>query len=356
MSTSGEDPFLVSSAPPAPPRNKRGDVLAGRYELLELVGRGGSASVFRGLDRLLHRTVAIKVAYPEDSKQRARLIREARIGAQLHHSFLMPVLDLGIENHCLYIVMPYIAGPTLGARINAGRLPWRTASIFVHQLLVGLAVLHGAGVVHRDVKSDNCLLWHDASGTRLILADFGLARVGHTALSGMPSHNTSQVIGSIGYMAPERIDSPGDVRSDVYSAGVVLFEALTRRLPFRGYQGEVLWGHAQESPSAPSSIVSSLPHAFDDLIATALAKEPRDRFQTAGEFDAALLTVIGPGEVDVIPTAGVDRVFRALSAWEDCSVSRAIVEARHAEVCDRRWAGFRELLEVVREAEVGAGQ
>ncbi len=332
-------------------RNKRGDVLAGRYELLELIGRGGSANVFRGLDRLLQRTVAIKVAHPEGSKQRARLIREARVGAQLHHAYLMPVLDLGFKNNCLYIVMPYITGPTFRARINAGRLPWRAASIFVHQLLVGLAVLHGAGVVHRDVKSDNCLLWHDASGTRLVLADFGLARVDQAALSGMPNHNTSQVIGSIAYMAPERIDSPGDARSDVYSAGVVLFEALTRRLPFRGERADVLWGHARRPPPAPSSIVSSLPRAFDDLVATALTKQPRDRFQTAGEFDAALLTVIGPGEVDVVPTAGVDRVLRALSAWEECSVSRAIVEARHAEGCDRRWAGFRELLEVVQEAE-----
>lgn len=207
-----ENLLLESSAPPQTPRNRRGDVLAGRYELLEQVARGGSGTVFKARDRRLGRHVAVKIAYPRDAKQRARLIREARIGAQLFHPSLMQVLDHGIESSCIYIVMPYIMGPTLRARVNAASLPWQTAGVFVHQLLVALAVLHNAGVVHRDVKSDNCLLSHNLTGERLILADFGLARIDRASLADLPAHQTSQVIASIGYMAPERIDSQGDIR------------------------------------------------------------------------------------------------------------------------------------------------
>ncbi len=345
-----EDIHLVSSAPPSAPRNRWGDILAGRYELLELIGRGGSGSVFKARDRRLGRPVAIKIAYPRDAKQRARLVREARIGAQLCHPNLMEVHDHGCENTCMYIVMPLVIGPTLRARVNAAPLPWQTAGVFVHQLLVALAVLHSVGVVHRDVKSDNCLLRHEISGDRLVLADFGLARVDQAALCDLPAHRTSQVIASIGYMAPERMDSHGDARSDVYSAGVVLFEALTRVLPFRGKPDEVLWQHGHEPPPPPSSM-ADVPREFDELIAQALAKDPRDRFQSVGAFDAALLRVVKVPQVEVVPTAGVEEVSRALFAWEQCDVTGALVEARKAEVCDRRWRCLRELIEVVRAAE-----
>lgn len=332
-----------------PPRKRRGDILADRYDLLDQIGRGGSGTVFKARDQRLSRQVAIKVSYPEDSKQRSRLIREARVGAQLNHPSLMQVLDHGVENDCVYIVMPLIVGPTLRSRVNAAPLPWQTACIFVHQLLVGLAVLHNAGVVHRDVKSDNCLLSHEITGDRLILADFGLARIDRASLRGLPAHQTSEILGSIGYIAPERIDSPGDSRSDIYSAGIVLFEALTRELPFRGSRDEVLWQHGHEPPQVPSSM-ADVPRELDDLIARALAKNPRGRFQSVGEFDAALLRVL-PRKLEAVPAAGVDQIARALLAWEQCDVTGALLEAREAEVCDRRWRCLRELLEVVRAAD-----
>ncbi len=340
----------AASGPETAPRHQRGDILANRYELLEMIGRGGSGCVFKARDPRLGRQVAIKIAYPRDAKQRARLIREARIGAQLHHPHLMQVLDQGSENNCIYIVMPCVMGPTLRARVNAAPLPWQTAGLYVHQLLVALAVLHNAGVVHRDIKSDNCLLSHDSTGDRLILADFGLARIDRASLADLPAHQTSELIASIGYMAPERIDSQGDARSDIYSTGIVLYEALTRRLPFRGPEDEVLWQHGHDPPKPPSS-VADVPKAFDELIAVALAKDPKDRFQTAGEFDAALLRVVHPGRSEILPAAGVEQVARALFAWEQCDVTGALAEAREAEVCDRRWRCLRELIEVVREVE-----
>ncbi len=262
----------------------------------------------------------------------------------------MPVLDFGLDHHCVYIVMPYVMGPTLSARINAGPLAWLPAGIFIHQLLAGLAVLHSAGVVHRDVKSGNCLLWQEVSGTRLLLADFGVARVDRSSLAGLPSHRTSEVMGSIGYMAPERVDSQGDARSDVYSAGIVLFEALTRMLPFRGQGGEVLRQHAEDPPPAPSSVVD-VPRGFDELIATALAKQPEHRFQTVGEFDAALLSVLGTTQAHALAPAGAEHALHALQAYADSDVTGALKKAGEAATCDLQWRYLRELLEVVHASE-----
>ena len=323
----------------------RGDLFGARYELLEQVGRGGSAVVWQVRDRVLARDVAIKVAQPRNEKSRLRLVREAQIGAQLGHPSLMPVLDFGGENGCVYIIMPLVAGPTLRARVNGGRLPWRTVAVWIHHLLAGLGLLHAAGYIHRDVKSENCLISTDASGDRLILADFGLART-------IDPCGTSEVIGSINYMAPERVtDVDVDARSDLYSVGVVLFEALTRRLPFPGAgQDDVIRLHAHEPPPRVSSLVD-VPDVFDEIVATALAKKPKDRFQSAAEFDEAMLRLIDDRELDAVPVAGSWEVLRAIEAWLESRGDSALEAAKQAARRDKRWGSLQTLFEVASLAE-----
>jgi len=323
----------------------RGDLFGARYELLEEVGRGGSAVVWQARDRVLARDVAIKVAQPRDEKSRCRLVREAQIGAQLRHPSLMPVLDFGRQSGCVYIVMPLVMGPTLRARINGGRLPWRTIAMWIHHLLQGLGLLHAGGYIHRDVKSENCLISTDASGDRLILADFGLART-------IEPCGTSEVIGSINYMAPERVtDVDVDARSDLYSVGVVLFEALTRRLPFPGAnQDAVIQLHATEPPPRVSGSVD-VPEAFDEIIATALAKTPVDRFQSAAEFDEAMLRLIDDRDPDAVPVAGSWEVLQAIEAWLESRSDSALEAAKQAARRDKRWGSLQTLFEVASLAE-----
>ncbi|MGB1016827.1 MAG: protein kinase domain-containing protein, partial [Nannocystaceae bacterium] len=168
-----------------------------------------------------------------------------------------------------------------------------------------------------------------------------------------PPGHRSPLVGSIGYLAPERLTSRGDARTDVYAAGVVLFETLTRRMPFQGSQEEILRQHAQEPAPRPSTI-AAIPKEFDAIVERALAKDLSQRFQTVGEFDGALLDVV-PREADVVPTIGLQQALLALMAWENCDLEQALEQAREAASRGRCWAMLRELLEVVAESGASAG-
>jgi len=229
--------------------------------------------------------------------------------------------------------------------ISVGVALGRTFAMWIHHLLAGLGLLHAGGYIHRDVKSENCLISTDASGDRLILLDFGLART-------IEPWGTSEVIGSINYMAPERVsDVDVDARSDLYSVGVVLFESLTRRLPFPGVgQDAVIRLHATEPPPRVSSLVD-VPEAFDEIISTALAKKPVDRFQSAAEFDEAILRLIDDRELDAVPVAGSWEVLRAIEAWLESRGDSALEAAKQAARRDKRWGSLQTLFEVANLAE-----
>ncbi|MCA9661436.1 MAG: protein kinase, partial [Myxococcales bacterium] len=162
----------------------RGATLAARYRLDELVGFGGSGNVYAALDLRLRRDVAVKVIHPyyaRDEQQRLRIRQEALLGARLAHEHLAPILDLGeyvSRGDVLpFIVMPLLRGRTLRDLLNQGAVPWQAAACWVHQLLLGLAALHGEGVIHRDVKPENCLLVRERERERLKLIDLGLAKL-----------------------------------------------------------------------------------------------------------------------------------------------------------------------------------
>lgn len=265
---------------------KVGDVLESRYRIDHPIARGGMSTVYRCVDLRLGRAVATKVMDPryiDDPVFRQRFRREARAMAQLSHPNLVNVYDFGSDGDHLFLVMELIRGGTLRELIaERGPMPPHAATSVVRAILTGLSVAHAAGMVHRDIKPDNVLINDDH---QVKLADFGLVR--STARS---TSTTDQIVGTVSYLSPEQVEG-SDIgpASDVYSTGILLFELLTGGTPFHG---ETDLAHAfarlQQDVPAPSSLIEGVPQLFDELVGTATARNPADRFTDAAEFLAAL--------------------------------------------------------------------
>ncbi len=261
-------------------------ITLGQYQLVEQIGRGGMATVYRAHQPALGRDVAVKVLRDLiDPAAAARFEREARAVASLHHPNILPLYDYGEDGGQRYFVTQYIlGGRTLADETAAGPLAPARALALMALVLDALAYAHGRGIVHRDVKPANVML---PSPDWPLLADFGIAEsLSATTQLTLPG----QIIGTANYMAPERAaDRPSDARSDLYSVGVVLFELLTGRLPFAGDSPlAVLVQHVNEPPPAPSAFAPGLPVAVERCVLRALAKDPTARQQSAGEFAAEL--------------------------------------------------------------------
>lgn len=266
-----------------------GDMLDNRYIIDRPIARGGMATVYRCVDTRLGREVAAKVmheSYVHDSVFRERFRREARAMAQLSHPNLVNVYDFaaqGEPTNQVFLIMELITGGTLRELLaERGPMPPHAAAEVMRAMLTGLAVAHQKGMVHRDIKPDNILINSDHS---VKLADFGLVRAASDI-----AHSTDQIVGTVAYLSPEQVDgSPITQASDVYSAGIVLFELLTGQQPFHG---DTPLAHAfarlHDVVPAPSSLIGGVPKLFDELVATATATNPRDRFHDASEFLAAL--------------------------------------------------------------------
>ena len=210
-----------------------GRLLDGRYEIGRLVARGGMATVYEAVDIRLERTVAVKVMHPDlaaDAEFVARFIREARSAARLSHFNVVAVFDQGSDGDAVYLAMEYVDGATLRDLMRMrGRLAPADALVIFEQVLGALGAAHKAGLVHRDVKPENVLLTEDG---RVKVADFGLAR----AIASTVTSNTiasGLIMGTVSYLSPEQVErSVADARSDVYAAGIVLFEMLTGEKPY----------------------------------------------------------------------------------------------------------------------------
>jgi eukaryotic-like serine/threonine-protein kinase len=260
-----------------------GQLLDGRYLVESQLARGGMAAVYLGRDVRLDRTVALKIAHPElarDPEFTARFIGEARAVARLSSPNVVAVFDQGSTGDINYIAMEYVPGPTLRELLNArGRLGPRESLDIVEGVLAGLAAAHDAGIIHRDVKPENVLL---GAGTTVKVADFGLAR----AAAGMRNTRTGLLIGTAAYLAPEQVSShASDARTDVYAAGVMLFEMLTGTQPHTGDTPlAVAYKHVNAAVPAPSSLVPELPPALDALVALSTSRDPALRPPDAGHF------------------------------------------------------------------------
>lgn len=279
---------------PTPPRdpNDADERIAGdqllhdRYRLTAKLGSGGMADVFLAEDLRLGRLVAVKMLRPQfaaDDEFVERFKTEARAAALLDHPNIVAIHDRGHAGEQWYLVMEYVRGDTLRQRIRRdGPLRPEQAVRIAREILAALRAAHERHIVHRDVTSQNVILGADG---RAKVADFGIARIGASALT-----RTGVMMGTCHYLSPEQARGlPADERSDVYGAGVVLFEMLTGRVPFSGDSDvAVALKQVSEAPPRPRDLDPAIPEALERVVLRALAKEPADRFQTAAEFSAAL--------------------------------------------------------------------
>jgi len=282
-------------------------ILAGRYEVGELIGRGGMAEVHIGHDARLGRTVAIKILRSDlarDPSFQARFRREAQAAAGLNHPSIVAVYDTGEDvyteptgatAHVPFIVMEYVEGHTVRDILRDGQaVPIEEAIEITAGVLSALEYSHHAGIVHRDIKPANVML--TPTGAVKVM-DFGIARA--VADSAATMTQTQAVIGTAQYLSPEQARGETvDARSDLYSAGCLLFELLTGRPPFIGDSPvAVAYQHVREIAPAPSSVASDVPEVLDRICAKALAKERDARYSSAAEFRADLEAAARGGAV-----------------------------------------------------------
>lgn len=315
-------------------------IINGRYEVGELIGRGGMADVYLGRDQRLGRTVAIKMMRPDlarDPQFQTRFRREAHASAALNHPNIVAVFDTGEEElpntgqhpgvACPYMVMEYVDGDTLRALLRKGEVTIDQAVEWTEGILAAVAYSHENDIVHRDIKPGNVMV--DESGAVKVM-DFGIARALSDSSATMTQ--TQAVVGTAQYLSPEQARGETvDFRSDLYSVGCVLFELLTGRPPFVGDSPvAVAYQHVREEPPAPTTLVPEITPALESVLTKALSKDRDERFQTGKEFLTALraahydgIAVSEDESTTVIPPAVMPadteptRAMGAISAKDD---------------------------------------
>ncbi|MEV5197914.1 protein kinase [Streptomyces sp. NPDC053720] len=293
-----------------------GSVAGGRYQLRDLLGEGGMASVYLAYDTALDRQVAIKTLHTELGREqsfRERFRREAQAVAKLQHTNIVSVFDTGEDELggalMPYIVMEYVEGQPLGSVLqtdiqNHGAMPADRALKVTSDVLAALDTSHEMGLVHRDIKPGNVMM--TKRGVVKVM-DFGIARAMQSGVTSMTQ--TGMVVGTPQYLSPEQALGRGvDARSDLYSVGIMLFQLLTGRIPFDADSPlAIAYAHVQEEPVAPSTINRSITPAMDALVARALKKNPNERFPSAAAMQdeiARVLAASGATGAPVIVAGG----------------------------------------------------
>ena len=301
-------------------------IIAGRYELGELIGRGGMAEVHSGIDTRLGRTVAIKLLKSDlaaDSSFEIRFRQEAQASARMAHPTIVRVYDAGdevsldeygVERHLPYIVMELVTGEVLRDILRQRKLTQQEAVFYATGILTALEFSHAAGVIHRDIKPANVMI---TQSNAVKVMDFGIARA--VSDSSATLAHTNGIVGTAQYFSPEQAKGETvDSRTDLYSTGVLLYEMLTGKPPFTGETAvSVAYQHVSETAPAPSLVNPNISAAIDSVVMKALAKDKNARFQSAEEFRTALAAAVTGKAVDIFddgaqpPTAPLQPIVDA---------------------------------------------
>ena len=267
-----------------------------RYQLKRVVAAGGMATIYYALDLRLDRPVAVKIMHPHlanDEDFVGRFIREAKAAAALAHPNIVAIQDQGWNEGgvpAVFIVMEYIEGFTLRDVISEqGALGVTESLRYFAPVIAAMSAAHSAGILHRDIKPENILISKDG---RVKIADFGLAK--GPQLGATLTVESSVILGSVSYLSPEQVQRGlSDMRSDVYSLGIVLFEMLTGKKPFDGESPiQIAYMHVNENVAAPSTLNSSIPSELDEIVLKATANNPDKRFKDAGAMQEQVLTLL----------------------------------------------------------------
>jgi CheY-like chemotaxis protein len=289
------------------------------FRLLRLLGSGGMGEVWLAEDTRLLRMVAIKILPRQiatNAEARARLVREAQIAARLNHPSIATVHAIEEHAGCLFLAMEYVDGKPLGAAVKSGELSAYDIVRIARDIASALAEAHSQGIIHRDIKPDNVMV----SGQRVKVLDFGIAKQMGEAARGQFQTEAGMVIGTIEYMSPEQaLGKAVDARSDIFSLGVVLYQALGGMLPFHGTTAtELLLGICRDEPKAFGSVRPDLPNELAAVIARCLEKDRERRFSSASELAAALEHVLPrltraalPGTPTMVLSAADDQMLQA---------------------------------------------
>jgi Flp pilus assembly protein TadD len=280
------------------------------YEILGTLGEGGMGIVYRARDATLDREIALKVIRPSalGGQGRERFIREARACSRINHPNIVTVYGAGEENETPYIAMELLRGRTMREIIDEGPVPWRQAVRWVADVLDALGRLHAEGIVHRDLKPENIIITTDGIAK---LMDFGIARLAKSETLTIDG----TTLGTIHYMSPEQVQGrTADARSDVFSAGAVLYELLTAERAFPGeHPLAAMYAITSETPRPIGDFLTDPPPGLPETVARALEKNPEARFADAGAFRDALGAVVTSGETpSTIAAAGKRAHVRAL--------------------------------------------
>jgi serine/threonine protein kinase len=300
------------------PQLEPGTVFAG-YRVDCLLDRGGMGVVYKAVDVDLDREVALKIIAPEHTQNEtavARFKAECRLAASLEHPNIVPIHRGGEFEGVLYLAMRFVPGTNLRAVIDRGPMDLARVASIILQVGAALDVAHERGLVHRDVKPANILISGPAAEPQVYLTDFGLTK--RLGSAGGALTRTGGWVGTPDYVAPEQIQGRNvDRRADVYSLGCVLFEMLTGRVAYaKDSDMAKLWAHVTDPPPLPRTVRPDLNESFDDIVAKATAKDPADRYGTAGELAAAVRGAVDEQEAERLraaaaPIGGLDAQLSA---------------------------------------------
>jgi serine/threonine-protein kinase len=290
-----------------------GQLIDGKYRIVKMIGEGGMGAVYLGENVRINRKVAIKAlhaAYTGNEEVMQRFEREAQAAGRIGNDHILEVLDIGqLPDGDHFIIMEYLDGEPLSGRIkNKGRLVPAEATPIIRQVLEGLQAAHTAGIIHRDLKPDNIFILREKAGVHdyVKIIDFGISKFNQLAGDGMKMTRTGAVMGTPYYMSPEQASgsSEADQRSDIYSVGVILYEAVTGRVPFdAGTFNQLMFKIVLSEVPPPESIVPDLDPAFSSIIAKSMTRDLTQRFQTTAEFIRALDAWMHSGASVSVPPA-----------------------------------------------------